>query len=40
MTQSDSLSQCPDHGTDESTGREDQILLPDDLFVNLLDINL
>ena len=29
-----------DHGTDESTGREDQILLPDDFFVNLLDIDL
>ena len=40
MIQSDSLSQCLDHGTDKSTGREDQILLPDDLFVNLLDIDL
>ena len=40
MIQSDSLSQCPDHGTDKSIRREDQILLPDDLFVNLLDINL
>ena len=40
MIQSDSLSQCPDHGTDESTRREDQILLPDDLFVNLLDIDI
>ena len=29
-----------DHGTDESTRKEDQILLPDDLFVNLLDIDL
>ena len=40
MIQSDSLSWCLDHGTDISTRREDQILLPDDLFVNLLDINL
>ena len=40
MIQSDSLSRCPDHGTDDSTGREDWILLPDDLFVNLLDIDL
>ena len=40
MIQSDSLSQCLDHGTDKSTRREDRILLPDDLFVNLLDINL
>ena len=40
MIQSDSLSQCLDHGVDKLTEREDQILLPDDLFVNLLDIDL
>ena len=40
MIQSDALSRCPDHRTDKSTKREDQILLPDNLFVNLLDINL
>ena len=40
MIQSDLLSQCPDYRTDESTGREDQTLLPDDLFVNLLDVDL
>ena len=40
MIQLDALSQCPNPGTDKSTGREDQILLPDDLFVNILDINL
>ena len=40
MIQSDSLSQRLDHGTDKSTGREDQILLPDSLFVNILDIDL
>ena len=39
MIQSDALSRRPDHGIDESIGREDQILLPDDLFVNLLDVN-
>ena len=40
MIQSDSLSWHLDHGTDKSTKREDQILLTDDLFVNLLDIDL
>ena len=40
MIQSDALSQWPDHRIDESIGREDQILLPDDLFVNLLDVDL
>ena len=40
MIQSDALSWRPDHGIDESIGREDQILLPDDLFVNLLDVDL
>ena len=40
MIQSDSPSWCPDHGTNKSTRREDQILLPDNLFVNLLDIDL
>ena len=40
MIQSDSLSRRPDHGTDESTRKEDKIPLPDDLFINLLDIDL
>ena len=40
MIQSDALSRRPDHGIDELIGREDQILLPDDLFMNLLDVNL
>ena len=40
MIQSDSLSRHLDYRTDKSTRREDQILLPDDLFVNLLDIDL
>ena len=40
MVQSDALSQRPDHGIDESTGREEQTLLPDNMFINLLDIDL
>ena len=40
MVQSDALSQRPDHGIDESTGREEQTLLPDDMFINLIDIDL
>ena len=40
MIQSDALSQRPDHRIDKSIGRENQILLLDDLFVNLLDIDL
>ena len=40
MVQSNALSQRPDHGIDESTGREEQTLLPDDMFINLIDIDL
>ena len=40
MVQSDTLSQRPDHGIDESTGREEQTLLPDNMFINLIDIDL
>ena len=40
MVQSDTLSQRPNHGIDESTGREEQTLLPDNMFINLMDINL
>ena len=40
MIQSNALSQRPNHGIDESTGKEEQVLLPDDLFINLLDIDL
>ena len=40
MVQSDTLSQRPDHGIDESTGREEQTLLPDNMFINFLDIDL
>ena len=40
MVQSDALSRRPDHGIDESTGKEEQTLLADDLFINLLDMEL
>ena len=40
MIQSNALSKRPDHGIDESTGKEEQVLLPDNLFINLLDIDL
>ena len=40
MVQSNALSQRPNHGIDESTGREEQTLLPDNMFINLLDIDL
>ena len=40
MIQSDALSRWPDHGIDISTGKEEQVLLPDDLFINLLDTDL
>ena len=40
MVQSDTLSHRPNHGIDESMGREEQTLLPDNMFINLLDIDL
>ena len=40
MVQSDVLSQRPNHGIDESIGKEEQTLLPENMFINLLDINL
>ena len=40
MLQSDALSRRPDYGIDESTGKEEQTLLPENMFINLLDINL
>jgi hypothetical protein len=39
MILSDTLSRRPDHCPEEDKTRE-EILLPDDLFLNLLDINL
>ena len=40
MIQSDALSQRPNHGIDELTGKEEQILLFNDLFIDILDVNL
>ena len=40
MVQSDALSRRPDHGIDESTGKEKQTLLLENMFINLLDTNL
>ena len=40
MIQSDTLSRRPDHGIDESMKNEEQILLPENLFINLLDTEL
>ena len=40
IIQSDAQSWRPDHGIDESTGRKKQTLLPDNMFINLLDIDL
>jgi hypothetical protein len=39
MILSDALSRRPDHFPEEDKTKE-EILLPDDLFLNLLDINL
>jgi hypothetical protein len=39
MILSDALSRRPDHCPEEDETKE-EILLPDDLFLNLLDINL
>ena len=40
MVQSDALLWRPNHGIDESTGKEEQTLLPDNMFINLMDIDL
>ena len=40
IIQSDALSQRPNHGINESIKREEQTLLPDNMFINLLDIDL
>jgi hypothetical protein len=39
MILSDTLSRRPDHCSEEDETKE-EILLPDDLFLNLLDVNL
>jgi hypothetical protein len=40
MILSDALSQWPDHTPDEDHDNEDVVLLPDNLFINLLDLDL
>ena len=40
MIQSDTLSWRPDYGLDNEHNNEDIILLPDNLFINLLDTDL
>jgi hypothetical protein len=40
MVQSDALSRRPDYGTDERMEEENKVILPDDLFINLLDTEL
>jgi len=40
MIQSDALSQWPDHCPEEHNDNEDMILLPENLFINLINIDL
>src|SRR5271154_2338958 len=40
MIQSDALSRRPDHGLDAEHDNEDMVLLPNHLFLNLLDLNM
>jgi hypothetical protein len=40
MVQSDALSRWPDYGTDKQMEEEDKVVLPDNLFINLLDTEL
>jgi len=40
MVQSDALSRRPDHVPEEDTDNEDLVLLPDELFINLINIEL
>jgi hypothetical protein len=40
MVQSDALSRQPDYGTEERMEEEDKVVLPDNLFINLLDTEL
>ena len=39
MVQSDALSCCPDHII-EDTDNDDKVLLPDNIFVHIVDLNL
>jgi hypothetical protein len=40
MVQSDALSRRPDYGMDKHMEEEDKVVLPDNLFINLLDMEL
>jgi hypothetical protein len=40
MVQSNALSRRPDYGTEEQMEEEDKVVLPDNLFINLLDTEL
>jgi hypothetical protein len=40
MVQSDALSRRPDYGTDKQIEEKDKVVLPDNLFINLLDTEL
>lgn len=40
MIQSDALSRRPDHVPEEDTDNKDRVLLPDNLFINLIDLDL
>jgi Integrase zinc binding domain len=40
MVQSDALSRQPDYGTNKRIEEEDKVVLPDNLFINLLDTEL
>jgi RNase H-like domain found in reverse transcriptase len=40
MVQSNALSRGPDYGTDKQMEEEDKVVLPDNLFINLLDTKL
>ena len=40
MIQSDALSRRPDHGENAEHDNEDMVLLPEHLFLNLLDVDL
>jgi RNase H-like domain found in reverse transcriptase/Reverse transcriptase (RNA-dependent DNA polymerase)/Integrase zinc binding domain len=40
MVQSDTLSRWPDYGTNKQIEEKDKVVLPDNLFINLLDTEL
>ena len=40
MILSDALSRRPDHCPNDDTDNEDIVMLPNDLFINLIDVDL